>query len=87
MSEAPSPWFLVVETNLRFMNPAYLNDRIEIRVTVGDHHVEKGYAKLDYRFTNKTTDQLIAQGYQIIFLYDSKTGKRVSILGEFRKLL
>jgi len=61
--------------------------RIEIRVTVGDHHVEKGYANLDYRFTNKTTGQLIAQGYQIIFFYNSKTGKRVSISGEFRKLL
>ncbi|MBM4351772.1 MAG: hypothetical protein FJ106_18005 [Deltaproteobacteria bacterium] len=87
MSEAPSPWFLVGETNVRFMSPAYLNDRIEVRVTVGDHHLEKGYAKLDYRFINKTTGQLIAQGYQIIFFYDAKTGKRVPISGEFRKLL
>ncbi len=88
MSETPSPWFLVGETNIRFMSPAYLNDRIEVHVTIGDHHLEKGYAKLDYRFINKkTADQLIAQGYQIIFFYDAKTGKRVPISGEFRKLL
>ncbi|MDI7261048.1 MAG: thioesterase family protein [Thermodesulfobacteriota bacterium] len=87
MSEAPSPWFLVGETYVRYMTPAYLNDRIEIRVVVGDHHVEKGYAKLDLRFSNKATGQLVAQGYQIIFFYDSKTGKRAPISEEFRKLL
>ena len=87
MSEAPSPWFLVGETYVRYMTPAYLNDRIEIRVVVGDHHVEKGYAKLDLRFSNKATGQLVAQGYQIIFFYDSKTGKRTPISEEFRKLL
>jgi acyl-CoA thioesterase FadM len=87
MSEVPSPWFLVGETNFRFMSPAYLNDRIEVRVTVGDHHVEKGYAKFDYRFNNKKSGRLVAQGYQVIFFYDAKTGKRVPIPADFRKLL
>jgi acyl-CoA thioesterase FadM len=69
------------------MSPAYLNDRIEIRVTVGDHHVGKGYAKFDYRFINKKSGQLLAQGHQVIFFYDAKTGKRVPIPEEFTKLL
>lgn len=57
-------------------------------MTVGDYHIEKGYAKLDYRFINKkAAEQLIAQSYQIIFFYDAKTGKRVPISCEFRKLL
>lgn len=87
MSEALSPWFLVGETNVRYLKPAYLNDRIEIRVTVGDHNIEKGYAKFDFRFSNKASGQLVAEGHQVIFFYDSKTGKRVPITKEFRKLL
>ncbi|MEW6375519.1 MAG: thioesterase family protein, partial [Thermodesulfobacteriota bacterium] len=49
MSGFTPPWFLVGETYIRYMSPAYLNDRIEIRVTVEDHHIERGYAKLDLR--------------------------------------
>ncbi len=87
MSEVTSPWFLVGETYVRYMSPIYLNDRIEIHVTVGDHHVEKGYAKLDFRFGNKASGQLVAQGYQTLFFHDAKTGKRVPIPKEFMKLL
>jgi len=87
MSEVPSPWFLVGETNVRYMSPAYLNDRIQIRVTVGDHNVGKGYARFDYRFINKSSGQLLAQGHQVIFFYDGKTGKRAPIPKEFTKLL
>lgn len=87
MSEIPSPWFLVGEIYVRYMSPAYLNERIEIQVTMGDHHIEKGYAKLDFRFSKKATKQLIAQGYQVIFFYDSKTGKRVPIPKEFLRLM
>ncbi len=87
VSEMASPWFLVGETNVRYMSPAYLNDKIEIRVTVGDHHDEKGYAKFDYRFINKGSGQLLAQGYQVIFFYDAKSGKRIPIPKEFTKLL
>jgi len=86
MTQITSPWFLVGETYLRYMNPAYLNDRIEVRVTMGDHHVEKGYAKLDFRFMNKASGQLVAQGYQTIFFHDSKTGKHIPIPNEFMRL-
>lgn len=47
MGDVASPWFLVGETNIRYMGPAYLNDRIEIRVIVGDHNNSKGYAKFN----------------------------------------
>ena len=87
VSEISSPWFLVGETYVRYMTPCFLNDRIEVRVTVGDHNVEKGYAKLDFRFTNKASNQLVAQGYQVVFFYDFKTGKRTPITKEFMKLL
>jgi acyl-CoA thioesterase FadM len=87
MSEFPSPWFLVGETWVRYLSPAYLNDRIEIRVTVGDHNVEKGYAKLDFHFVKKGSSQLITQGHQIIFFHDPETGKRVPIPREFMKLM
>ena len=87
MSEVTSPWFLVGETYVRYMSPIYLKDRIEIHVAVGDHHIEKGYAKLDFRFGKKTSGQLVAQGYQTLFFHDAKSGKRVSIPKEFMKLL
>jgi acyl-CoA thioesterase FadM len=68
------------------MKPAYLNDRIEVRVTMGDHHVEKGYAKLDFRFINKASNKLVAEGYQTIFFCDSETGKRIPIPKDFMRL-
>ena len=54
---------------------------------VGDHNITKGYAKFDYRFINKTSGQLLAQGHQVIFFHDAQTGKRVPIPKEFTKLL
>ena len=87
MSEVPSPWFLVGESYVRYLSPAHLGDRIEIRVTVADHHVEKGYAKLDFHFAKKAGGQLIAQGHQIIFFHNPETGKRISIPKEFMKLM
>lgn len=80
------PRFLVGETYLRYLTPAYLYDRLEIRVSVGDYHVEKGRVKLDLRFSNKASGQMVAQGYQVIFFHDFKTGKRISIPEEFLKL-
>jgi len=56
-------------------------------MTVGDHNITKGYAKFDYRFINKTSGQLLAQGHQVIFFHDAQTGKRVPIPKEFTKLL
>jgi acyl-CoA thioesterase FadM len=81
------PWFLIGETYIRYMSPVFLNDRMEVRVTVGDHNVEKGYAKLDFRFNKKAGNQLVAQGYQVIFFYDFRTGKKVPIPKVFMKLL
>ena len=86
MTLVTPPWFLVGETYLRYMSPAYLNDRIEVRVTLGDHHVEKGYAKLDFRFMNKASGYLVAQGYQTIFFHDSKSGKHIPIPKDFLRL-
>jgi acyl-CoA thioesterase FadM len=87
VSEMTPPWFLVGETNIRYMQPACLNDRVEIRLRVADHNVDKGYARFDYRFVNKASGQLLAHGHQVIFFYDGKTGKRASIPQEFTKLL
>ena len=87
LSEFGSPWFLVGETHVRFMTPAFLSDRIEVRVSVGDHHVDKGYARLDIRYSKKESEQRVAQGYQIIFFHNPKAGKRISSPKEFMKLL
>lgn len=80
------PGFLVGETYLRYLTPAYLYDRVEIRVTVGDYHVDKGRVKLEFRFSNKASGQMVAEGYQVIFFHDFKTGKRTPIPDEFLKL-
>ncbi len=77
---------LVGETYLRYITPAFLDDHVEIRVTVGDHNVEKGRVKLDFRFSNKASGQMLAQGYQIIFFCDFESGKRIPIPEEFLKL-
>jgi acyl-CoA thioesterase FadM len=80
------PRMLVGETYFRYKTPAFLYDRLEIRVTVGDYNVEKGRVKLDYRFSNKASGQMLAEGYQIIFFYDWESGKRVPIPDDFLKL-
>jgi acyl-CoA thioesterase FadM len=87
VSGITSPWFLIGETYIRYMSPVLLNDRIEVHVTVDDHNVEKGYAKLGFRFSKKPSNQLVAQGYQIIFFYDSRTDKRVPVPKMFLTLL
>ena len=87
VSEMQAPWFLVGETNIRYMHPAYLSNRIEIRLKVADHNLDKGYARFDYRFINKGSGQLLAYGHQVVFFYDGKTGKRAPIPSEFSKLL
>ena len=87
VSEMTPPWFLVGETNIRYNHPAYLKNRIEIRLKVADHNLGKGYARFDYRFVNKDSGQLLAYGHQVIFFYDGKSGKRVPIPEEFVKLL
>ena len=80
------PRFLVGETYVRYLTPAYLYDRVEIRVTVADHHVDKGRVKLDYRFSNKASGQMVAEGYQVLFFHDFTSGKRIPIPEEFMKL-
>jgi acyl-CoA thioesterase FadM len=81
------PRILVGETYFRYITPAYLYDRLEIRVTVGDYNPEKGRVKLDFRFSNKASGQMLAEGYQVIFFYDYESGKRVPIPEEFLKLV
>jgi len=80
------PRFLVGETYLRYLTPAYLYDRVEIRVSVGDHSIEKGRVKLEFRFSNKASGQMVAEGYQVIFFHDFETGKRIAIPDEFLEL-
>lgn len=80
------PRFLVGESYFRYMSPAFLYDRLEIRVTVGDYNVDKGRVRLNFRFSNKASGQMLAEGYQVIFFYDWKSGKRIPIPGEFLKL-
>jgi acyl-CoA thioesterase FadM len=86
MMEVWPPSCMVGEIYLRYMSPAFLNDRIEVRITIGNHNVEKGYARLDFRFMNKASGQLVAQGYQTIFFHDFKTGKRIPIPKDFMRL-
>ena len=81
------PRILVGETYFRYITPAYLYDRLEIRVTIGDYNPEKGRVKLDFRFSNKASGQMLAEGYQVIFFYDYESGKRVPIPEEFLKLV
>lgn len=80
------PRFLVGETYFRYITPAFLYDRLEIRVTVNDYSIEKGRVKLDFRFSNKASGQMLAEGYQVIFFYDFQSGKRTPIPDEFLKL-
>ena len=80
------PRFLVGETYMRYMKPAYLYDRIEIRTTVGETNVEKGRVKLEFRFSNKNTGAMIAEGYQVIFFHDLTSGKRIPVPEAFLKL-
>ena len=81
------PGFLVGESYLRYRSPAFMNDRLEVRVTVGDHVPEKGWARLEFRFVNQTSLNVLAEGYQTIFFTDPETGKRVPIPEEFLKLI
>ena len=81
------PLFLVGETYIRYITPAYLYDRLEIRVTVSDYNIEKGRVKLDFRFSNKASGQMLAEGYQVIFFYDFESAKRIPIPDEFLKLV
>ena len=81
------PGFLTGEIYLRYISPAFLNDRVEVRVTIGEVVPEKGRARLAFRFVNKASQQLLAEGYQVIFFADPTTGKRIPIPNEFLKLL
>jgi acyl-CoA thioesterase FadM len=81
------PHIVTAETYFRYITPAFLYDRLEIRVTVGDYNVGKGRVKLDFRFSKKATGQMLAEGYQVIFFYDWKSGKRIHIPDEFLKLV
>jgi acyl-CoA thioesterase FadM len=81
------PGFLTGELYLRYISPAFLNDRVEVRVTIGEVTPEKGRARLTFRFVNEATQQLLAEGYQVIFFSDPATGKRIPIPNEFLKVL
>lgn len=81
------PGFLTGELYLRYISPAFLNDRVEVRVTIGEITPEKGRARLMFRFVNKASQQLLAEGHQVIFFADPKTGKRIPIPDEFLTLL
>jgi acyl-CoA thioesterase FadM len=79
--------FLVGETYVRYITPAFLDDHVEIRVTVGDYNVGKGLVKLDFRFSNKASGQMLAEGYQVIFFSDVESGKRIPVPDDFLKLV
>lgn len=77
------PGFLTGEMYLRYISPAFLNDRVEVRVTIDEISQEKGRARLKFHFINKASQQLLAEGHQVIFFADPQTGKRISIPNEF----
>jgi len=78
--------FLFGETYLWYITPAFFDNQVEIRVTVGDYNIEKGRVKLDFHFSNKTSGQMLAEGYQVILFYDFESGKRIPIPDHFLKL-
>ncbi|MDY7042320.1 MAG: thioesterase family protein [Chloroflexota bacterium] len=81
------PGFLTGEIHLRYISPAFLNDRVEVRVNIGDVSPDKGRARLIFRFVNKASQQLLAEGYQVIFFANPTDGKRIPIPDEFLKVL
>ncbi|MDW7652463.1 MAG: thioesterase family protein [Bacillota bacterium] len=78
MMQIEWPAFLTGEVGIRYLYPVFLNEKVEVRVSVSDYSEEQGRAKLLYRYLNQN-DRLLAEGYQIIFFVNHATGKRTSL--------
>ncbi len=77
------PAFLTGEVTIRYLYPVFLNERVEVRVSVDDYSEEQGRAKLLFRYVNQDSMRLLAEGYQIIFFVNRATGNRTSLPDSF----
>ncbi len=84
MRQIEWPAFLTGEVMIRYLYPVFLNEWVQVRVTVEDFSEEQGRAKLLYRYVNQETLKLLAEGHQIIFFVDHATGRRTSLPASFR---
>lgn len=77
------PAFLTGEVVIHYLYPVFLNEKVEIRVSVTDYSVEQGRAKLLFRYVNQDSLRLLAEGHQIIFFVNHATGKRTALPSSF----
>ncbi|EEG77971.1 acyl-CoA thioesterase [Dethiobacter alkaliphilus] len=79
------PAFLTGEVSIRYLYPVFLNESVEVRVSIGDYSEEQGRARLIFRYVNKN-GRLLAEGHQIIFFVNHATGIRTSLPPTFVNL-
>jgi acyl-CoA thioesterase FadM len=72
------PAFLTGEVMIRYLYPVFLNESVDVRVSISDYSEEQGRAKLIFRYVNQN-GRLLAEGHQIIFFVNHATGKRTSL--------
>lgn len=80
------PAFLTGEVMIRYLYPVFLNEKVEVRVSIADYSMEQGRAKLLFRYVNQNTLRLLAEGHQIIFFVNHATGTRTSLPSSFLAL-
>jgi acyl-CoA thioesterase FadM len=80
------PAFLTGEVTIRYLYPVFLNEKVEVRVTIADYSVEQGRAKLLFRYVNQENLRLLAEGHQIIFFVNHATGNRIPLPSSFMML-
>jgi acyl-CoA thioesterase FadM len=83
MRQIEWPAFLTGEVLIRYLYPVFLNERVEVRVSVDDYSVEQGRAKLLFRFVNQDSLRLLGEGHQIIFFVNHASGNRTSLPSSF----
>lgn len=86
MRQIEWPSFLTGEVVIRYLYPVFLNEKVEVRVTIGDYSVEQGRARLIFRYLNQDTMRVLAEGYQIIFFVHHASGKRTPLPSSFLTL-
>lgn len=77
------PAFLTGEVMIRYLYPVFLNQKVEVRVSIQDYSEEQGRAKLLFRYVNPDSMRLLAEGHQIIFFVNHASGNRTSLPPSF----
>lgn len=86
MFQVEWPAFLTGEVLIRYLYPVFLNEKVEVRVSVADYSEEQGRAKLIFRYLNQNSMRLLAEGHQMIFFVHHATGQRTSLPSSFVEL-